>query len=524
MAVGVASTWSAGKLPLSTSGVQSMLGAVSGALGGISKGNQSDFINKSVERLKAARDTVLGLEKNFYSQVGAKDLREIQMRLDELNNDAGFRSMVNLSDSEFDKIVRMAAQKEVFDFTKPVMMVFNDPNIQAQVAELSGAEEIGIQELIRAINSATGNGKTEIRALRGSSSGNRGLSKFICGITPKEIDGKTQYQVRFQGESIPSEWKARLEKELQITFSQEGSFSQRDLLRQEIQRRITNGKLKQYVLREFDANASQYDLNSSTASVKGFLGEVHTVAAINYLMGGYYAQATGNLRKVGSGEEIPIDVVLGEFGFQVKNYRTIENKVSFGNFSRGGSNDKGGMGAANFMSSRARIEEDLYKLLVSLFGAYQFNRTDPDGSGNFESTRNEITSLVNSQQIKDVFDAHIDNMLKVSEQFSTGEGTLFGAEVMYYNTFFMIGSKLIPASAILSAIITQLRKYQNNSIVAQYTFGEVTDSPKYEIEKPSENEATSAEAAANQIKITYKIDLNLNDILIMARNSAENFV
>jgi hypothetical protein len=51
------------------------------------------------------------------------------MRLDELNNDAGFRSMVNLSDSEFDKIVRMAAQKEVFDFTKPVMMVFNDPNI-----------------------------------------------------------------------------------------------------------------------------------------------------------------------------------------------------------------------------------------------------------------------------------------------------------------------------------------------------------------------------------------------------------
>jgi DNA-directed RNA polymerase beta' subunit len=88
----------------------------------------------------------------------------------------------------------------------------------------------------------------------------------------------------------------------------------------------------------------------------------------------------------------------------------------------------------------------------------------------------------------------------------------------------MIGSKLIPASAILSAIITQLRKYQNNSIVAQYTFGEVTDSPKYEIEKPSENEATSAEAAANQIKITYKIDLNLNDILIMARNSAENFV
>jgi hypothetical protein len=39
MAVGVASAWSAGKLPLSTSGVNSMLGAVSGALGGISKGD-----------------------------------------------------------------------------------------------------------------------------------------------------------------------------------------------------------------------------------------------------------------------------------------------------------------------------------------------------------------------------------------------------------------------------------------------------------------------------------------------------
>lgn len=68
------------------------------------------------------------------------------------------------------------------------------------------------------------------------------------------------------------------------------------------------------------------------------MGEVHAAASLNLLTNSHDAIATGNLRKVvekggiGGGQEIPIDMVFREFGFQIKNYKIIGGKANLGNF------------------------------------------------------------------------------------------------------------------------------------------------------------------------------------------------
>jgi hypothetical protein len=56
--------------------------------------------------------------------------------------------------------------------------------------------------------------------------------------------------------------------------------------------------------------------------------------------------------------------------------------------------------------------------------------------------------------IPKIFDAHLDNVMRISSVFGNREvDKLFGEYQTYYNTFFMISDKLVPASMMVEAMI-----------------------------------------------------------------------
>jgi glyceraldehyde-3-phosphate dehydrogenase/erythrose-4-phosphate dehydrogenase len=75
------------------------------------------------------------------------------------------------------------------------------------------------------------------------------------------------------------------------------------------------------------------------------LGEIHANVAMRYLFNKADVFATGNIRDL-KGQEIPIDLVVENTGFQIKNYR-IENGETL--FRYGGQ-------AGNFIENRVRPE------------------------------------------------------------------------------------------------------------------------------------------------------------------------
>jgi hypothetical protein len=69
---------------------------------------------------------------------------------------------------------------------------------------------------------------------------------------------------------------------------------------------------------QFNKKKASYDLNSSTASIKGFLGEVRTAAFLDHLCNrNGSAIPTGNIHEIVNGSlggEIAIDILLKGFG------------------------------------------------------------------------------------------------------------------------------------------------------------------------------------------------------------------
>jgi hypothetical protein len=109
--------------------------------------------------------------------------------------------------------------------------------------------------------------------------------------------------------------------------------------------KVTNTKLKALLKEEFDKRGDWYDINTSKASIKGYLGEIHANVSARYLFKQANVYATGNIRDL-DGQEIPIDLVVNSAGFQIKNYRIDKGETLF--------RYKGQAG--NFIENRVRPE------------------------------------------------------------------------------------------------------------------------------------------------------------------------
>lgn len=472
---------------------------------------KSEIFNGVIYRLETLQSILYDQEKQFYQSVGysndpQKALKTLQDNLDILNTDPGFKLMVNLKDTEFDAIIENAMQG--IDMSKPILVTLNRGAGAKAVEELANnfTQEVGsnVVEFLKTIREQEKTSRT-LRSGRkkGKAAGlhlteGRGLGGKLATFNIVPNKKKLTFEVQLQeGAVLNSKDLAKLGDALHGTVSTQ-TEEIRTNLKNVIVKQIQDPRLREIVSQEF--TKEWYDVNSSAASIKGFLGEIHAYAAARYLFGDATVAATGNIRDL-KGQEIPIDLVINSFGFQIKNYRMDKNGIT--HFSYGGK-------AGNFIEERINPVQDLKDLLVSFFGLYAYHGERDE----FHVQAKEL--LKPNSVIPKIFDAHLDNVMRISSIFGNREiDKLFGEYQTYYNTFFMISDKLVPASMMVEAMIQELKTDRNKHSVLNTTW--LFDGLTKEgltATSPSPNKL------ANNISIDLHLYLNVQKVLERAQDVA----
>lgn len=481
-----------------------------------SQGNTgaNEYKTRVLDRLNALKNMVQATESKFLSDNNAT-IAELQRRLDVCNVDFGFRQLVNIPESRITDLINGALLRGAANGA--LEFVVNDgPAKQAltnALQENGAVLEYAESELANFIKEM--NKESTSKTQTGSQ---RGLLKNLAKI---KIQPSTENATKLifemqEGKPLPSHWIKTLEERYSLTVVKSSMEEIRTYLNKTILENIQFAELRALVETELNTYSGNYDLNKSEASIKGFLGEVHTTVFLKYLFPNAEIRATGNLRTLAKREEIPIDVVMNGVGFQIKNYSILRGAARFTNSLV--QKENSGMGMSNFVTRRLRAEEDIAKILIDFFGAYQYNQPiEGVASEGFKDTYNKFGSSING--VKSVFDNYIDNILKVSDVFGTGNDTVFGDEDLYFNTFFVIADKIVPSSAILQSIINLVSGYGDKQLIdTSYSISQpIKEGPKYTLGQ--EQESPNYNEFANYIKVNWNIFLRVEEIVELAIRS-----
>ena len=153
--------------------------------------------------------------------------------------------------------------------------------------------------------------------------------------------------------------------------------------------------------------------------------------------------------------------MVNGFGFQIKNYKFDEGQVSF-SYEQG---------ADSFITSRMAAEGDVAEVLMAFFGSYTYNKP-VDGADDYDASVYErFRKALNgdNSRVTDILDLYLDDIMKVSSVFSSPNSNIFSEKKRWYNTFFLVGSTLVPSSAIVMAIreeletVSMFREYVRSS-------------------------------------------------------------
>lgn len=112
-----------------------------------------------------------------------------------------------------------------------------------------------------------------------------------------------------------------------------------------------------------------------------------------------------------------------------------------------------------------------------------------------------------------IFNMYISNIIKLSSEFSA-ELPQFSEYQTYVNHFFVINGKYIPSSAILQSIIDTYEFGIQNLNIARFSIDNLSiPDGGTKLEGNRNVSALSADSVANEVKLSWRVNLNLNDIL-----------
>lgn len=280
---------------------------------------------------------------------------------------------------------------------------------------------------------------------------------------------------------------------------------------------ISQGELSNLI--KTKASTGEIFINRSKSAIIGFLGELQAGLFLSSLGIKNDSKAanvvyTGAMRYIEgrTGQEIITDIAVKGYGFQIKSY------IKSSNFTVSGT-----LQGNNFINNRFRIsDESLKQAFINLFGVYQYNRPFPT-----EGRSEESQSSINAYQTevydtiepifkttKPILDTYIDNALGISDEVSKSDLT-FMNEKIYFNTFFLISGKIVPASKILYGIINKLKQAEKTFITTSYSISlkDTTAYTLYNYLNKNKGSGLTAEESAAQMLVSYSITLYLDEIL-----------
>lgn len=529
-------------LPRRRIGVENLLADTNRTINSFSF--SEDQPNVLIDRLKEVKQEVLKKEEEFYTdlKINSKNpeegLREFQKRLDDFlcnplmsalsPNGAVIRA---LSDKyEFSKEVR--TDSELIDQLVKIVEINTDQIIETQEDEL-------VQMIITELNKKNLGHNFKLTKKVGAKNVDTTLTAAIKVIT-KNIKNNPTSTVQYEGDSdrllskkmrssikkfidnYNNSKKQKVEKKMKKSIME---ISKQDLLNEIIlicqqinsTSTISNDTLSKMIIEK--AASGEIFINRNKSTITGFLGELQTGLFLQGLGIEHDSKAaqvvyTGAMRYIEgrTGQEIITDIAIKGYGFQVKSYEKSNTFVVSGTLQ-----------GNNFINNRFRIDDkSLQKALINLFGVYQYNRPFPlDGKSDSKKQsiaayQSEVYDTIDTsfKNAKKILDSYADNALGISDSVSVSD-LKFMDEKIYFNTFFLISGRIIPASKILSGIIINLLNTSKKYISSSYSLllKDTTAYTLYNYLNKDKGTGLTAEESAAQMLVSYSITLYLDEIL-----------
>lgn len=184
---------------------------------------------------------------------------------------------------------------------------------------------------------------------------------------------------------------------------------------------------------------------ASPANIQGIMGELGAMVMLSVLAPGIpvtYTGATLNKYESMKGQQLGVDVFLGDIGFQVKNYSGYGTGSS-----PTGIQLRGEYTLDNFVDKIEGPSEDIRDLEI-------LNYFHIQASSDFSGVRSLIDSLHNN--LNHVYAASIDEFMPFQQLVQLTES---GPVETQRNLFYLIGgTKIVPSSRIINAYCIQLER------------------------------------------------------------------
>lgn len=194
----------------------------------------------------------------------------------------------------------------------------------------------------------------------------------------------------------------------------------------------------------------------------GFMGEVCSLIIINLLLNRSGSDAqfsfSGNLKHIGDdvlkGKSINVDLLLGTWGFQIKNYNRDTGTMDW--------NDT--INSYSFVMGRAQMP--FADVLTAFFGTLYYNQPFPkvdnltllteDSKNKFENYKNLYASMrdyADGSAIQQLFRLNVDKIIGLDKILQLQNDM---QPQLYFNAFFNISGTYYPASSVLLALMKEL--------------------------------------------------------------------
>lgn len=500
-------------------------------------GKDNLYLNQRKAELEGLQKTLEAAEMSFFNTVLHLDaatptaaLLEFQKRITEIeqqNREFSLEEIQNSIFSDLDIIATLdnITTEAVDRALSSIDWEFDDIEDQEPFAD----DIDRVIALFTSIVTQGTDGKSGYFA-KSSLENAKGLRR-ILEVSRGEKDNIFKVSIK-EGEHVSSKLKNKLLKVIQNYTQKTVSQSKeefKELVRKKLLLYVFHGgdsNIKSCLNYEIKARIDEYDLSRSFSSLKGFLQEIWTNAMASAIIGTPgTAFATGNVRNLATKQEIPVDMVLGGFNFQIKSYDLKNGHYEIRETQKE---------IGEFIKNRAQM--NMSDLLIQFFGSYQFNqpftKTSNDIIKSYVDELDWYRSSVYSQfeevmaGLEPVFNSYTDRIIRLDSTFQGDRGPFFTEQQLYFNTFFVINNKIVPGSVMTQCIIESMEEQAaqqqevikfhldkiSKPVAGTNTLEEVIlNNPD---KKSRDNRfAGNVIDVANMIRISYRITFDFDTIL-----------
>lgn len=516
--------------------------------------HENKFVSDRVNELENLYNIALAIEKNFFNDFGLTGtprdcLIKFQERLDTVFVKSGIDKLIkqNFYKTFMSDInINNAIENNTVSATKALIerhsdFLFSDQDIQAATSKLGVIEQLNnlLDNLVlnkrddAIVAKIVVSSKQKERASHFAKMENIGLARYIVQTG---FDDNMKWSIDFsmdQGQNFIEQGRldsgvrdkvlALLNDKVHIE-NLNNKYSFRNYINNIIRNNI-NEELLPYIEAELH-NVENYTLTRNENTLKGYVEEVCMNAAFSYLtQNNNKAKAilkrtlpTGSARDMETGQQIPIDMLLKNYGFQIKSWNLNNEKHE----------EQNKMSAGNFITSNLQLSQN--DVLIKLFGTYQFNQWYNEG---FDEMEGYLTDIMDHETspLNTIFNAYLDRIIRLNRTFSTDiEG--FTNKQIYSNTFYLVNGRLLPGSEIILAMIKAFNTFRYDSSILSLKIDKITNRDENSLPYLIENQSRDRSLMryhmnifdmANLVKINYTVTFDVNNLIAAAYKQIEHF-